>query len=49
MAPSLFMRQPIRPIPRAALFALYVFTGYRQATSRNCKPALMDALHAGAE
>ena len=27
----------------------YVFPGYREAASRNCKPALMDALHAGAD
>ena len=26
----------------------YVFTGYRDAASRNCKPTVMDALHAGA-
>ena len=26
----------------------YVFTGYTDATSRNCKPTVMDALHAGA-
>ena len=32
-----------------AVCGTYVFTGYRQAASRNCKPALMDALHAGAD
>ena len=31
------------------LLAKYVFTGYRDAASRNSKPTVMDALHAGAD
>ena len=35
--------------PLTPLWRAHVFTGYRDAASRNCKPTVMDALHAGAD
>ena len=41
-------RQAITDIELRPSSTKYVFTGYTDATSRNCKPPVMDALHAGA-
>ena len=37
----------LAPNPPSTASAAYVFTGYTDAASGNCKPTVMDALHAG--